>query len=95
MKMDPRRLPEKLHYTFTGIAVSALAWLGLVFLIGMGFVMIGFAAPFAGIYAFAVIGYTGVISEAHEFAKRRARPLPSKAPVRTHRLVFTVRRPAR
>jgi hypothetical protein len=93
--MDPRRVPEKLHYTFAGIAVSALAWLGLLFLIGMGFVMIGFAAPFAGIYAFAVIGYAGVISEAHEFAKRHARTAPSKEPVRTPGVEVTVRQLAR
>jgi hypothetical protein len=92
--MDAKMMPGKLRYTFAGIALSALAWLGLVILIGMGFVMIGFAAPFAGIYAFAVIGYAGVISEAHEFARRRARWVPSEVPGRTHRLELTLRRSA-
>jgi hypothetical protein len=92
--MDSRTLTGKLRYTFAGIALCALAWLGLFVLIGVGFILIGFAAPFAAIYAFPVVGYSGVISEAHEFARRRARPVPSTEPVRTPRLALTVRRVA-
>jgi Flp pilus assembly protein TadB len=92
--MNPRIQPEKLRYTLAGITLSALAWLGLFVLIGLGFIMIGFAAPFAGIYAFAVVGYTGVVSEAHEFARRRARTRPTKEPLPTRRLALTVRRAA-
>jgi hypothetical protein len=92
--MDPQMMPGKLRYTWDGIALSALAWLGLIVLIGMGFVMIGFAAPFAGIYAFAVVGYAGVISEAQEFARRRARWVPSEKPERARRLELTLRRSA-
>jgi hypothetical protein len=92
--MDSRMLTGKLHYTFAGLALCALAWLGLFVLIGLGFIMIGFAAPFAGIYAFAVVGYSGVVSDAHEFARRRARTRPTKEPLPTRRLALTVRRAA-
>jgi hypothetical protein len=90
--MDQRNLPAPVRYTVAGIALVALAWLGLIFLIGAGFIMIAFAAPFAGFYAAAVIGYSGAISEAHEFAKRRARPVSMKAPASERPRVVTIRR---
>jgi hypothetical protein len=84
----------KYRFTFSGIALVALAWLGLLFLVGAGFIMIAYAAPIAIFYVVALVGYVGVISEAHEFAKTRARPVPTPVPARTTSRVITLRRSA-
>jgi hypothetical protein len=90
--MEKPMSPTKYRYTFGGIALVALAWLGLLFLVSAGFIMIAYAAPFAIFYVVAVIGYVGAISEAHQFAKAQARPVPASEPARTTPRVLTVRR---
>jgi hypothetical protein len=85
--MEKPMPPTKYRYTFGGIALVILAWLGLLFLVSGGFIMIAYAAPFAIFYVVAVIGYVGVISEAHQFAKTRARPVPAEQPAPTVRRV--------
>jgi hypothetical protein len=82
----------KYRYTFSGIALVALAWLGFLFLVSAGFIMIAYAAPIAIFYVVALIGYVGLISEAHEFAKARARPVLVPEPARKTPRVVMLRR---
>jgi hypothetical protein len=61
----------KIRYPLHTILVVTAAWLGFLFLVIAGF-PIALVAPLACFYVFPLVGYTGVLSAAHAYARRHA-----------------------
>jgi hypothetical protein len=81
----------KIRYPLQAIFVVFAAWLGFLFMVVAGF-PIALCPPLACFYAFPLVGYTGVLSAAHAYARRHAIVVaPPKPAAQEARAIFVRR----
>jgi hypothetical protein len=70
----------RLRYPARAILAVAGAWLVFLLLLIIGFGALALIAPIACFYVAGLVGYVGLLSEAHEYARRQAYVVASPKP---------------
>ena len=71
---------SKLRYPARAVLAVVGAWFVFLLLVIIGFGALALISPIACFYVAGLVGYVGLLSEAHEYARRQAYVVASPKP---------------